>query len=154
MIRPATAADIPHIMILEQASSTAGHWTERQYQHLFQSRSDGPQRLVLVSETGSGILGFLIAHHVAVEWELENIVVAESARRKGIGKQLLDALLVRVLETNSDAVFLEVRESNSSARALYENTGFEPTGRRKAYYSAPDEDAILYRRSLRQAFSS
>ena len=154
MIRPATAADIPQIMSLERASSTAGHWTEQQYRQLFQSGADGLQRLVLVAEIGSAILGFLIAQHVAAEWELENIVVAESARRKGFGKQLLDTLLTRARATNSDAMFLEVRESNASARALYENTGFEPTGRRKAYYSAPDEDAILYRRSLRQAFSS
>ena len=153
MIRPATAADIPHIMNLEQASPTAGHWTEQQYQQLFGSSSDGPQRLVLVVETGGVILGFLIAQHVAPEWELENIVVAEAGRRKGLGKQLLDALLARARETNSDAVFLEVRKSNASARALYESAGFEESGRRKSYYGASQEDAILYRRSLPQAFS-
>jgi len=148
MIRHATAADIPHIMTLERASSTAGHWTEQQYQQLFGSRFDGPQRLVLVAETSRVVLGFLIAQHVAPEWELENIVVADADRRKGLGKQLLDALLVRARETNSDAVFLEVRESNASARALYESAGFEGSGRRKSYYGAPQEDAILYRQSL------
>jgi [ribosomal protein S18]-alanine N-acetyltransferase len=153
MIRPATAADIPHIMTLERSSSTAGHWTEQQYQQLLGSCSDGPQRLVLVAEISYIVLGFLIAQHVAPEWELENIVVAEAGRRKGLGKRLLDAVLTRARETNSDAVFLEVRESNASARALYENAGFEESGRRKSYYSAPQEDAILYRRSLRRAFS-
>src|ERR1700690_4335985 len=152
MIRPAIAADIPHILNLERASSTAGHWTEPQYQQLFQPRSNGPQRLVRVAETSGGNPGFLLAQNVAAEWVLENIGVAESARGKGVGKHLLDALLVRARETNSDAVFLEVRESNASARALYEGAGFEQSGRRKSYYGAPQEDAILYRRSLRQSF--
>jgi ribosomal-protein-alanine N-acetyltransferase len=42
-------------------------------------------------------------------------------------------------------VFLEVRESNAAARALYANAGFEQTSRRKSYYANPLEDAILYR---------
>jgi ribosomal-protein-alanine N-acetyltransferase len=153
MIRPATASDVPRIMTLERASPTAGHWTEQQYQQLFGSCSDGPPRLVLVAETGGVVLGFLVAQQVAPEWELENIVVAEGGRRKGLGQQLLDALLSRARETNSDTVFLEVRESNASARALYESAGFEECGRRKSYYGAPQEDAILYRRSLHQSFS-
>ena len=65
------------------------------------------------------ILGFLVAQHLAPEWELENIVVAPTARRKGLGKRLLDALLDAARETNSNSVFLEVRESNArSANSL------------------------------------
>lgn len=151
MIRPATAADIPHIITLERASPTVAHWTDQEYQQVF--RSGSVQRLALVAEIEGGVLGFLIAQHIAPEWELESIVVAESARRKGLGKQLLDALLLRARKTKSDAVFLEVRASNASARAFYESAAFEQSGRRKSYYSAPEEDAILYRRSLRRAFS-
>ncbi len=95
-----------------------------------------------------GVLGFLVAQHIAPEWELENIVVAPAARRTGLGKRLLDALLTQARETNSAAVFLEVRESNTAARTLYEKAGFEQTGRRKSYYRDPVEDAILYRRTL------
>jgi ribosomal protein S18 acetylase RimI-like enzyme len=79
---------------------------------------------------------------------LENIVVAPAARRKGLGKKLLAALVAAAKETNSAAVFLEVRESNAAARTLYETEGFEPTGRRKFYYTNPGEDAVLYRRTL------
>ena len=43
------------------------------------------------------------------------------------------------------AVFLEVRESNQAARALYEKWAFLESGRRRRYYQEPDEDAILYR---------
>lgn len=159
-IRLATVADIPHIKRLERQSATAAHWTDGQYRQLFQSESS--PRLLLVAQAapprstglksgadaGSGIVGFLITHHLGPEWELENIVVAPTARRKGLGKQLLNALLAAARETSSTAVFLEVRDSNRAARTLYEKAGFEQTGRRKSYYTSPLEDAILYRKTL------
>lgn len=149
-IRSATLADIPRIMSLERQSATAGHWTEELYRQAF--RPESAARLLLVAEASDlksgteapSILGFLIAHQITPEWELENLVVAPAARRKGLGKRLLEALLRAARETNS-SVFLEVRESNAPARALYENTGFKQIGRRHSYYTSPSEDAILYR---------
>ncbi len=145
-IRPATLADVPSIMNLERQSDTAAHWTERQYQQAFQGEVG--ERLVLMAEADSAPLGFLVARHLAPEWELENIVVAANARRNGLGKSLLAALLAAAKETNSASVFLEVRESNIAAQTLYERAGFEQSGGRKAYYTNPPEDAILYRLTL------
>ena len=160
MIRPATLADIPSILGLERQCATAAHWTEAQYRQALES--DGPTRLLLVAHNspstssglevsagaGTNMLGFLVALHLAPEWELENIVVAPSARRRGVGKQLMDALSSAARRTNSGSVFLEVRESNAAARTLYEKAGFEQAGRRKSYYTNPMEDAVLYRLSL------
>ena len=154
------------MMRLDRQSPTAAHWTEQQYLQAFQSAGRGAERIVLVAETeaggeaashpsksnksteGSSLAGFLIAQHIAPEWELENIVVAPELRNKGIGARLLNELVSVARETNSQAMFLEVRESNIAARKLYEKAGFEPTGRRKSYYTDPLEDALLYRRSL------
>jgi len=143
-------------MNLERQCATAAHWTEQQYRQAFQSES--VERLVLVAEASppeasdsdkpGDLVGFLVARHLAPEWELENIVVAPKARRKGLGMRLLDALLAAAQETHSDAVFLEVRESNAAARTLYEKAGFLQTGRRKSYYTSPVEDALQYRRTL------
>jgi len=94
------------------------------------------------------ILGFLIAQHIGPEWELENIVVAHEVQGKGVGTRLLNELFAQAKQANSEAVFLEVRESNVAARGLYEKLGFKESGRRKCYYSNPLEDAILYRRTL------
>jgi ribosomal-protein-alanine N-acetyltransferase len=85
---------------------------------------------------------------VGREWELENVVVKATFRRKGVATALLNELLIRTRATGSEAVVLEVRESNQAARSLYLKWGFEQAGRRKAYYSTPPEDAILYRRHL------
>jgi ribosomal-protein-alanine N-acetyltransferase len=78
---------------------------------------------------------------------LENIAIAPTARRKGLGLRLLSALLSAAREANSDSVFIEVRESNAAARTLYEKAGFKPAGRRTSYYTNPMEDAVLYRSS-------
>ena len=161
-IRPATTADIPAMIELERQCPTAAHWTQRQYQMALRTdESGGSQRLVLAvdqdEETGNvsegqetpELLAILVAHNLGPEWELENIVVAPSDRRKGLGARLVGELLTHAREAGSEHVFLEVRESNQPARILYEKTGFEETGRRSGYYPSPPEDAILYRRRLR-----
>jgi [ribosomal protein S18]-alanine N-acetyltransferase len=158
-IRTATAKDIPSIINLERACPTAAHWSETQYGQLFVG--SGAERVVFVAARGvsqssaeteapaeAALEAFLVAQHVAPDWELENIVVAPNSRRKGLGKRLLDALLDHARETNSDAVFLEARASNAAACALYEKAGFRRVGSRKSYYSNPLEDAILYRREV------
>jgi [ribosomal protein S18]-alanine N-acetyltransferase len=158
IVRAAKPADLQSLIDLERAAPTTAHWTERQYTQLFETAENIPERLVLVVapsdqiadqiNTEPQILGFLVARHVASEWELENIVIASHAQRKGLGSQLLQALLDHAKRAKADSIFLEVRESNAPARALYETTGFQQTGRRRSYYSNPSEDAILYRRDL------
>jgi [ribosomal protein S18]-alanine N-acetyltransferase len=158
-IRRAAITDIPRMIDLERRCPLAAHWTETQYQKFFQEHSGDPERLVLVAETPSTaqpnsqeaateLAGFLVAVHIATESELENIAVSPTIRRQSIGRQLLATLMAAARETQSEAVFLEVRESNVAARALYEKEGFTQTGRRKAYYPDTQEDAILYRRNL------
>jgi [ribosomal protein S18]-alanine N-acetyltransferase len=149
-------------MDLERQSPSAGHWSRNQYEALFAAPS-GPQqseRIALlaeddsgarpeeVSHAASGTLAFLIAHRIDAEWELENIVVAETARRQGVATRLLGEFVAHARAEQGIAVFLEVRESNQSARALYRKAGFTETGLRKSYYSNPPEDAILCRLSL------
>lgn len=137
-------------MRIERSSKTAAHWSGQQYESLLLSAQSEMSRLAVVAERqeGPAIVGFLIAQHIGPDWELENIVVAPEVQEKGIGTGLLNELLIRAKQANSDAVFLEVRESNVPARKLYQKIGFRETGRRKSYYSNPLEDAILYRKAL------
>lgn len=153
-IRNATSDDVIFLMRLERECPAAGHWTEPQYRDLFADAERASQRLVIVAERAADsgsesvktptLTGFLVAQHIAPDWELENIVVAPEARKAGIGLSLLEVLLAAARETHSHSVFLEVRESNAAARALYEKLGFREAGRRKSYYTSPLEDAILY----------
>jgi len=167
MIRLATPADVDWMIRLERECAGASHWGEERYRQLIHGQAEGIKRLVFVMEAtstsnsgelaqdgsveNSALLGFLVARQVPPEWELENIAVDPSMRRTGLGTELLGALLLRAKQTNSESVFLEVRESNQTARRFYERAGFHQVGRRKSYYAEPSEDAILYQMTLKQA---
>ena len=143
LIHPATVADLPAMMALEKRAATAAHWSAEQYQALF--RASDPGRVALIMREESDLQGFVIARVLGEEWEIENIAVAGPARRRGLGTRLLGALLDSARAKDAAAVFLEVRESNQVARALYEKWAFRESGRRPRYYKDSAEDAILYR---------
>jgi [ribosomal protein S18]-alanine N-acetyltransferase len=142
-IRPATAADLPAMMVLEKSAPTAAHWSIERYEDLF--RATEPNRVALVLSEENEVQGFVIARAVLDEWEIENVAVGGPARRRGLGSRLLGELLDMARARGAKAVFLEVRESNYAARALYKKWAFVESGRRRRYYQDPSEDAILYR---------
>ena len=137
------------MLALERHAATAAHWSEAEYERIFAAASPGPRRLALVIEEEQPV-GFLVACCLGPEWEIENIAVAGPARRRGLGTRLLGRLLDQAHRQGALSVFLEVRESNVAARALYEKWAFVLSGRRKAYYSDPQEDALTYRFSFSQ----
>jgi [ribosomal protein S18]-alanine N-acetyltransferase len=145
-IRRATAADIAAMMTLGTHSATAAQWSRAQYERVF--GGEAPRRVALVIEEESELQGFLVAHEIEQEWEIENIAIAGAARRRGLGTRLVGEFLKRARSEGATSVFLEVRESNRAARLLYEKWAFEESGRRSGYYAQPQEDAILYRLSL------
>jgi ribosomal-protein-alanine N-acetyltransferase len=147
LLRSATPADIPLMRALELQADTAAHWAEREYDALF--APDTPKRIALVaSEAGEDITGFLIARCGLDEWEIENVVVDTRRRRVGLGTALVDELVLEAGKARVPALLLEVRESNTSARRLYEKIGFSEVGRRPGYYQEPAEDALLLKYSL------
>ena len=143
LVRPAISADIRVMMALERHAATAAHWSAPQHQAALDNT--GPTRLALVIEQDSVVCGFLVARAIGAEWEIENLAVASTARRRGLGTRLLGEFLSRVRDEGTRAVFLEVRESNHAARRLYEKWAFVESGLRHHYYQGPPEDAILYR---------
>ena len=130
-------------MALDKHAVTAAHWSAEQYRAMF-SPSE-VSRIALVVEGQDSIQGFLIARIVGPEWEIENLAVAGPARRRGLGTRLLREFLNTARSRDATAVFLEVRESNSPARRLYEKWAFSESGRRPNYYRDPQETAITYR---------
>jgi ribosomal-protein-alanine N-acetyltransferase len=141
-IRPAIVPDIPAMRALEQASPSAAHWVVSAYDSIFEPSA--AQRVALVAEANCQLQGFVIARITGNDCELENIVVDQSRRRRGLGRQLLAALTDSVRERSATSIFLEARESNTPARALYEKSGCTVSGQRTAYYVNPPEDAITY----------
>ena len=96
------------------------------------------ERLYLAMEDDT-LLGYIVYWRIIDECEIANIAVDPDRRGEGIG----GALLGHALACGADKFFLEVRESNEAAKALYFKYGFTPYGKRKNYYRDPTEDAIL-----------
>jgi len=145
-VRHAIPADLPGITEIAGQAVTAAQWSQRQYEQIF---SQG--RLVLVIEEHDHVAGFLVACGMAGDWEIENIAVADRARRRGLGSRLLNEFLHHVRSSGGMQVALEVRESNHAARALYKKWAFLEAGRRKGYYRDPHEDALIFKLYFPQA---
>jgi ribosomal-protein-alanine N-acetyltransferase len=127
VVRAASANDQEAMEAIIQSSPGAADWFE------------GYPALV-IERTGQ-VAGFVLYRLVAdqgeIEGEILNLAVAPSMRRHGLGGQLLAALLPL-----ANRWFLEVRQSNTAALALYRTAGFTVCGQRKHYY-ADGEDAVL-----------
>lgn len=102
--------------------------------------------LFLVAEADGDVGGYVVALDAADEGEILNLAVAPSGRRHGLGRALVEAMLRLLKEREVCQVYLEVRESNAAARALYAAQGFKEVGRRQQYYRRPVEAAIVLRR--------
>lgn len=101
-------------------------------------------RLLVAREAGTRC-GFLLAWRAADELHLTDLGVTAPYRRRGIAR----ALVTELCREDARVVFLEVRESNIAARALYGALGFTELDRRARYYSDTGEDAVVMQRLLR-----
>jgi [ribosomal protein S18]-alanine N-acetyltransferase len=149
-VRPARSEDLSRLREIASRSPTAAHWNEKDYAKLF-SPGASPGLAALVIQEGNQVMGFLVGRQIAPndpEWEIENVAVSGPARRRGLGSHLLGEFLRLVRDRGGQNVFLEVRESNQAARTLYEKWAFVETGRRKAYYQNPQEDAVILKFSF------
>lgn len=102
-------------------------------------------RWYVVAEDAQGLLGYIGLRAVAPDGDVQTIAVAPRAQGQGVGRELLDLLLAEAAGRHCSQVFLEVRADNTTAIALYQRRGFEPTGLRRGYYG-PGQDAVLMRR--------
>lgn len=142
------AEDLARVIEIAAGLSGAPDWPENAYRRALDPEAR-PERLALVADDPpAGILGFVVAVLIPPQAELETIGVARPVQRQGMGASLLNELLTILENRQITEVMLEVRESNHPARALYAAARFEETGRRPAYYSDPQEDAILLARRI------
>ena len=150
-VRTAQSEDVPRLIEIASHALTASRWNQEAYAKLF-TEKDAPQRLSLVIEKDERVMGFLVGRQVAeLEWEIENVAIHGQARRRGLGSRLLGEFLDLVRSRRGNEIYLEVRESNRAARALYEKWGFWEAGVRKSYYRGPEEDALILKICFPQA---
>ena len=97
----------------------------------------------LTARDDGSLVGYIGMKAVLDEADITNVAVDPDRRRQGIGKMLLRGLLAKAGELRIRRIFLEVRVSNTAARALYEQAGFRTVDVRKNYYEKPKEDAYI-----------
>jgi ribosomal-protein-alanine N-acetyltransferase len=114
----------------------------------FRSEAAKENGYVLYIGENGGVAALLSAYSAVGEGDITSVAVAPEHRRKGLALALI-AELERLLPADTESIFLEVRESNSAAIALYEKCGFERLSVRKNFYSAPRENAVVMRKTLR-----
>ena len=101
-----------------------------------------------VFETDGAFTGFLVARRVSSEIEILNFAVRPDARHHGTGTALLDHALNWARTFSAQQAILEVRSANQTALRFYEHHKFQIVGRRRNYYNAPNDDALLLSRHL------
>ena len=140
-VRAATVDDVPGIHDLE-TFAFSDPWTPASFRAMIAQ----PLVIATVAEQAGRIVGYCIAWAIGDEAELVNLCVAPALRGTGLGGRMLDGLLAALDGRGGATVYLEVRDSNEAAQALYRGRGFLAVGRRKAYYRRPAEDAVVMRR--------
>ena len=141
-IRPSKADDVPAMASIE-ALAFSDPWPSRSFHELLVHPFS---RMMTAVDASGGVVGYCIMLQAADEAEIANIATAPGMRRRGVGARLLDDAIAAGTDAGVAAMFLEVRESNAAARALYSSRGFAAVGRRRGYYRHPVEDALVLRR--------
>lgn len=130
--------DLEQVVEIEQQNFSVP-WTENGF-FSFLLRSD---TLFLVAKEEDRILGYMGIMMVLDEGEITNVSVAQTARRRGVGRLLVQTMLDKMRRVGLNMIHLEVRKSNTPAIRLYEQFAFGRDGERKNYYEEPTEDAVL-----------
>ena len=142
-IRPMTKEDCVQVAAIEAASFSVP-WSLNAFTETVEKENF---RYFVVEEEGE-ILGYCGFLFVLDEAEIPNVCVKASARKRGIGKQMMSVLIEEAKKLGMAVLYLEVRESNTPARTLYKSLGFEENGIRKNFYEHPVEHAVLMSKAL------
>ena len=117
-------------------------WTASEFIHLLESDTvrglQARRPATMFLPPSQDPRGFVLTRIVGDEAEILTIGVAKSARRYGLGKALMRAVMSDLYADRIPTLFLEVDETNTAAIHLYNGLGFNQVGERKAYYSAQD----------------
>jgi [ribosomal protein S18]-alanine N-acetyltransferase len=151
LVRKLAAHDLDDVLVLAAQSLEAPHWNRRDYEQILVAQPSDPLlRCGLVADSGGKVAGFAVASWLRQEVvaEVEGLFVEMDCRRQGVGSALIAACMAWAAKAGASGVRLEVRASNTAAHALYRRYGFSTAGVRRAYYSAPVEDALVLQAPL------
>lgn len=145
ILRTMRIRDLHEVLSIERRSF-ASPWKREHFLHEMRENRWARNR---VAERSGRIVGYASLWVIDRELKINNIAVDPGLRRRRVGRWLLLAILHEALIEGCRLATLEVRPSNRPARCLYSAHGFVEVGRRKNYYAAEGEDAIVMSLDLR-----
>ncbi len=138
-IRPLEEGDVEELASIE-AKSFSMPWTAEDFRNMILI----PDALYLVAHVEGRVAGSAGLRLICGEGFIDNVVVDEAYRGRGIAQALMARLEEAALERGAGDLTLEVRKSNASAIHVYEKAGFVSEGIRPNFYENPTEDAVIY----------
>jgi len=147
-LEPMRLEDLPAVVAIEQASFS-NPWPEEAFIEEI-SKNDFSHPVVACAKGSRErvVAGYIVPWIVFEELHIQNVAVHPRHRGQGVGRWLVEEALHLGGRSRCRVALLEVRESNTGARALYASMGFHEEGKRRRYYSRPQENAIVYRKVL------
>jgi len=131
--------DLEQVIAIDQLSFTLP-WPERSFKF---ELTDNETARCWVAELDGRVAAMIVSWLILDELHIATIATHPEFRSRGIGRNLLVHALRTARDEGAEKSFLEVRDGNSVAQALYRTLGFVEDGRRKEYYKDNNEDAVL-----------
>jgi len=147
--RASACDDLSEVAALQRVSFTNA-WGAEALQ--WELKNTDVARLYLMRSPGGRLVAYCACWMVFDELHINSLAVDTAWRRRGLARRLLIDVFRDAVGAGARSATLEVRQSNTAARALYEGLGFHVEAVRRDYYQDPREDAlILWHRSLAQS---
>jgi ribosomal-protein-alanine N-acetyltransferase len=132
--------DLGPVLEIEEVSfnnPTTRQWYERELER--------PEVcfIYILQTPESPAAAFCAFWRVADQAHINNLAVRPELRRRGVGRQMLEAVIAEARRLGAASLSLEVRRSNIAAQRLYLRAGFREEAVRKSYYTQPVEDALV-----------
>lgn len=137
IIKPIEKEDIEVIALIER-ECFSHPWSARDIEE-----SMNADCVFFIAKEDKEALGY-VGIQISDGGYITNVAVLKSARKKGVGKALMEKAIEYIKEKSLPFLTLEVRISNAPAITLYEKIGMKNLGKRPNFYSDPKEDAFIY----------
>jgi ribosomal-protein-alanine N-acetyltransferase len=129
---------IDEILVIESSTHSAP-WSRKS----FENELEHKYGVFLVALIEGKVIGYGGTWVLVDEAHVTNVVVSPEFRGEGIGRKLMNEMLLKARDKGAVCATLELRKSNEVALKLYESMGFVMATVRKAYYPDNQEDAIV-----------
>lgn len=139
VVRELVATDLPRLEVLERDLFGPAAWSPASLAE--ELVTDGRWYIGAVTPTTGLLVGYAGLWFDGEDAQVMTIAVDSQHQDRGIARVMLDRLVEHARGLGADRVLLEVRVDNDPAIHLYETTGFQRLGRRRAYYQPGNIDA-------------